>query len=446
LEVSLPSTAAGWHRRILILTWPVILANLTIPLVGVADVAVMGRLPDPKYIGAVAVGSAIFSALYWVFSFLRTGTTGIVAQSFGSGDSQMVVGTFVRAALIATVLGVTIVLLQWPISALMFTIFEASNEVESLAAAYYDIRVFGAPGLLIYLAEMGLLFGLQRMRSTLVLSIGLNITNLVLDVFLVLGLGLGVEGVAIGTVVSEWGAAALGMWLVIRAVRTAGFDWEIPAGIWQREKVEQLFHVGSNLILRTFFVQLPFFFGTLLAAGLGDVTLALHGVLMQLFFIMTYGIDGFSHTAETLAGFAFGQRDRPQLRQSSFYSAFWGVVVALGVGSAYFLFGTTYVAWLSTSAEVQAAAVDILPWLLIAPVVCVGAFIFDGIFIGTTHIVEMRNSMVMAALIWAAVLALTFEPLGYHGIWLSMIVFMAARTVLMWIYYPRVERNAAFSS
>jgi MATE family multidrug resistance protein len=194
----------------------------------------MGRLPDPIYIGAVAVGSAIFSAVYWIFGFLRTGTTGIVAQSFGAGDHDMVVGTFIRAATIAAGLGIAIVLLQWPISTMMFALFNASVDVELLAATYYDIRVFGAPGLLIYLVEMGLLFGLQSMRSALILSVGLNITNLILDVFLVMGLGMGVDGVALGTVISEWGAAALGMWLVIGAVRRAGLKWEIPVQIWQR--------------------------------------------------------------------------------------------------------------------------------------------------------------------------------------------------------------------
>jgi MATE family multidrug resistance protein len=203
-----------------------------------------------------------------------------------------------------------------------------------------------------------------------------------------------------------------------------------------------LLHIGSNLILRTFFVQLPFFFGTWLAAGLGDVPLALHGVLMQLFFVMTYGIDGFSHTAETLAGYAYGARDRQQLRQSSYYSAVWGIALALVIGAVYFLFGPTFVAWMSTSPEVQAAAAEILPWLFIAPLLCVGAFLFDGIFIGTTHIVEMRNCMIVAVVIWLATLAVTFESLGYHSVWLSMSVFMAARTLLMWLYYPRVERHA----
>ena len=229
MNADLPRTSAGWHRKILALTWPVMLANVTIPLVGVADIAVMGRLPDPVYIGAVSVGAAIFSAMYWLFSFLRTGTTGLVAQAFGARDNDMVMGTFVRACVIGACLGSVMVAAQWPISTFMFAIFEASDAVESLAATYFDIRIFGAPALLIYLAELGLLFGLQQMRATLYLSIGLNLTNLFLDVLLVVGFGMGVEGVAIGTVTAEWAAALFGFWLVMRAARLARLRWEIPA-------------------------------------------------------------------------------------------------------------------------------------------------------------------------------------------------------------------------
>jgi MATE family multidrug resistance protein len=442
VDSALDRRPAEWHRRVIDLTWPVILANITIPLVGLADVAVMGRLPDPAYIGAVAVGSAIFSAMYWLFSFLRTGSTGLVAQAYGARDTEMVVGTFARASSIGLALGFAMILAQWPIRALMLTIFDASANVETLAATYFDIRIFGAPALLVYLAEMGLLFGLQQMRTTLILSVGLNITNLALDLLLVVGFGMGVEGVAYGTVIAEWAAALAGLGFVAKALDATSCEKRKSDPLWQREKVVQLFHVGSNLIVRTFFVQLPFFFGTLLAAGLGDVTLALHGILMQLFFVMTYGIDGFAHTVETLAGYAYGARNQRDLRQACLYCAFWGVLLALAIAVAYYLLGPAFVTWLTTSIEVHRAAESVLPWLIIAPLLCVGAFLFDGIFIGTTHLVEMRNAMILSAVVWAGVLAMTYQPLGYHGVWLAMSVFMAVRTLMLWLYYPRIERHA----
>ncbi len=439
----LPDTPSGWHRRIWNLTWPVILANITIPLVGVADVAVMGRLPDPAYIGAVAMGAAMFSAVYWLFGFLRMGTTGLAAQAFGANSPNEVAAIFQRGCGIAACLGLLIVTLQWPLSYLLFALFDAGPQVTSLAAQYYDIRIYGAPALLIYLVELGILFGLQRMRDTLLLSISLNLTNLLLDVILVLGFDMGVAGVASGTVISEFGAAAAGSWFVLRALRSSGWHRSRTGRIWHAPAVRALFHVSGNLIVRTFFVQLPFFVGTVLATRLGEATLAAHGVLMQLFFIMTYSLDGFAHTAETLAGFAYGAKQPLALRRTTMYSACWAVVLAILTGCAYWMAGDIFIGWLTVSETVRATANAFLPWVAIAPLFCVWAFLFDGIFIGTTHIVEMRNAMFAAALLWAGLLWLSFGVLGYHAVWLTMSLFMLARSLLLALYYPRIERAAA---
>ena len=254
----LPQSPGAWHRRIWGLTWPVILANITIPMVGVVDTAVMGRLPDPAYIGAVAMGAAMFSAVYWLFGFLRMGTTGLAAQAFGRNDIKEIAGIGVRAGSVALVLGTIIVLLQWPLAAMLFYLFDASDKVANLAGQYYDIRVFGAPALLIYLVELGILFALQRMRDTLWLSLGFNFTNLLLDVVLVMGFNMGTAGVATGTVISEWGAACGGMWFVWRSLRAVGWQPAWPADIWHSQALRALFHLSGNLVMRTFFVQLPF--------------------------------------------------------------------------------------------------------------------------------------------------------------------------------------------
>ena len=438
----LPDTAAAWHRRIWHLTWPVILANITIPLVGVADVAVMGRLPDAAYIAAVAMGAAMFSAVYWLFGFLRMGTTGLAAQAFGANAPQEVAAIFYRARGIAAILGIAIVLLQWPLSYLLFSLFDAPPNVAALAAQYYDIRIYGAPALLIYLVELGILFGLQRMRDTLVLSVTLNVTNLSLDVLLVLGFDMGVAGVAWGTVISEVGAALAGWWLVLRALRLSGWHRNPDRKIWQADAVRALFHVSGNLVIRTFFVQLPFFVGTVLATRLGDVTLAVHGVLMQLFFVMTYSLDGFAHTAETLAGFAYGAKQPAALRKTTQYSAMWAMALALGTGLVYWFGGELFIGWLTINSEVREAALAYLPWVALAPLLCVWAFLYDGVFIGTTHIAEMRNAMFASALVWALALWSSFDALGYHAVWLTMSLFMVARSILLALYYPRIERAA----
>ncbi len=441
-EYTLPVTPRAWHRRIWRLTWPVILANITIPLVGVADVAVMGRLPDPAYIGAVTLGAALFSAVYWLFGFLRMGTTGLAAQAFGGGEVGEIAAIFIRGASVALALGLIIVAVQVPLSILLFTLFDPSAEVAALAADYYEIRVYGAPGLLLYLVVLGVLFGLQRMRDTLWLSVGLNVTNLVLDVVLVLGFDMGVKGVAVGTLISEWGAAIAGMLFVRRALHAIGWRPPWPANIWQPQALRALFHVSGNLVLRTFFVQLPFFVGTVAATRLGDLTLAVHGVLMQLFFVMTYALDGFAHTAETLAGYAYGARQADALRSTTRYCAVWATLLAVLTGVTYISAGELFIGLLTTSEEIRASAAGYLAWVASAPLLCVWAFLFDGIFIGTTRIVEMRNAMFLAALIWIAALWVSYAPFAYHGVWLAMSIFMLSRSILLAFYYPRIERAA----
>lgn len=442
MSTTLPATASAWHQRIWQLTWPVILANITIPLVGVADAAVMGRFPDPALIAAVTMGAAMFSAVYWLFGFLRMATTGLSAQAYGAGNLQEVLRVGMRSGTAALIIGAVIVALQVPLAVLLFRLFDASARVAELAQIYYDIRIFGAPALLMYLVVLGMLFGLQRMRETLWLSVGLNLTNLVLDVVLVLVFDLGVAGVAIGTVVSEWGAAVGGFFLLRRALRQTGWAGQTPRGIWRDGALASMFHVSGNLVLRTFFVQLPFLAGTILATRLGDVTLAAHGVLMQLFFVMTYSLDGFAHTAETLAGFSYGARAKESLRRTTVYCGWWALGLALVTGLTYLAAGDLFVALITTSPEVREMAASYLPWLALAPLLCVWAFLFDGVFIGTTHIVEMRNAMLASTTLWAVLLWLSFDLFGYHAVWLAMSVFMLARSGLLFLYYPRIERHA----
>lgn len=437
------------HGRIWSLTWPVIFANVTTPLVGIADVWVMGRMPDPAYIGAVAVGAAIFSALYWMFFFLRMGTTGLVSQAYGAhgGDrhhaAEAVVAIVARAMLIAVALGVVIVLLQWPLAVGMFSLFKASAGVESLAEGYFALRIFGVPGFLIHLVNLGVLFGLQEMRATMYLNLALSLSNLVLDVFFVLGLGLGVEGVALGTVLAEWGAAVFGLFLVGRALLRMGWGYTWPVDVGDRQALTRLFDVSGNLVVRTFFVNLPFFVNSLVAASLGDVLLAVNAVLMQLFFIAIYGIDGFAHTAETLTGYAYGAGRAGQLRRATALTIFWGFVVAGTMALIYGLLGQALVDALTTASEVRVAAADYLLWVAVIPFACVGAFLFDGVFIGTTHIREMRNAMAGSAVVWAVVLYVGLPIWDYHAIWIAMIAFMAARSLMLWGYYGRIESAAA---
>ncbi len=433
-----------WHRRVWSLTWPVVLANVTTPLVGAVDTAVMGRQPDAAFIGAVAVGATVFNALYWMVGFLRMGTTGLVAQAYGARQAEEMAAVAARAVAVALVLGVLLVaLIAGPVSTLLLALFQASDQVESLAATYLTLRVWGAPALLTHFVVLGTLFGLQRMGDALLVSVLLNVTNVVLDLAFVLGLGWGVEGVAAGTVISEWLAAAVGAALVVRALRRRGARRPSREDLLRRDRLTALFGVSANLIVRSFFVQLPFFAFTVLGAGLGDRILAANAVLIQLFFFMSYGLDALAHTAETLTGHAFGARDRATLRRAAGYTLGWSVVVAAALSVGYALAGGFLIDLMTTLPDVRATAREYLPWLAAAPLAAVGAFHLDGVFIGTTRTIELRNSMFGAFLCYLAALWLALDALGNHGIWLAMTVFMVARTVLLGLRYPALERLAA---
>jgi MATE family multidrug resistance protein len=437
------NSRSHWHRRVWSLTWPVVLANVTTPLVGAVDTAVMGRLPDAAFIGAVAVGATIFNSVYWMFGFLRMGTTGLTAQAYGARDAEELTAVAVRGIGVALCLGVLLILVRQPLITFVLWIFSASDQVETLAASYASLRMLGAPALLTHFVVLGTLFGLQRMGSALLVTILLNLSNVTLDVVFVMVLGWGVEGVALGTAISEWLAAAAGVVLIAQRLRQNGGRRPRLPVLLRRERLLALTSVSVNLVIRTFFVQLPFFAFTVLAARFGDLILAANAVLMQLFFVMAYGLDALAHTAETLAGHAFGARDRATLRAAAGYTLLWSVLIALAVSVAYALAGGWLIDVLTTLPEVRQTARVYLPWMVLAPLTAVGAFHLDGIFIGTTRIVELRNSMFAALLCYLAALWLALDPLGNHGLWLAMMVFMVARTAMLAALYPRLERLAA---
>ncbi len=443
MSVTVPKSPGEWHSKVWSLSWPMILANLTLPLVGAVDTAVMGRQPDATYMGAVALGSTIFNAVYWMYGFLRMSSTGLTAQALGAGRIDELAAIAIRAFSAAAALGVMLVLLQWPIREFMFWLIEASVPVETQAASYFDIRVWGMPAVLIYIVALGVLFGLQRMGAALLVSVVFNGANIALDLWFVLGLGWGVDGVAAGTVISEWLAAVLSLIATFRALRQSGWRGARPPELWNRARLNDLTNVSANLIVRTFFVQLPFFMLTALSAYLGDLVLAANAVLMQFFHIMAYGLDGFAHTAETLTGHAFGANDPRRLRRASAYCAVWAGLIAGILSLAYLFWGTDIVAMLTLLPEVRSVAAEYLPWIAVAPVVAVWAFMLDGVFIGTTRTRELRNSMFVAAVVYLLVVWMSLEPLQNHGIWLSMTVFLAIRAVLLGALYPRIERLAA---
>ncbi len=440
----MPTAAAvkdgTWNARVWALAGPIILSNLSTPMLGAVDTAVMGHLPDAAYIGGVAIGAIIFNFLYWGFGFLRMGTTGFTAQAFGAGDAGELRAALVRPVLLALALGAGIILLQIPIGLLAFRLIDASAEVERLAGSYFAIRVWSAPGALVNYALIGWLLGVQRAGAVLFLQVALNGVNIVLDLVFVIGLGWGIEGVALASLIAEVTAAALGLAIVARVLRGTGGDWDWRR-IMLRSRLVALFRANLDILIRTLCLIFAFAYLTARGAAMGDVVLAGNAILLQLQQFTAYGLDGFAHAAEILAGSAYGARDRGSFRRAVRVSSLWALGLAALMAGTYLLAGRGIIGLFTDIDEVRAAAELYLPWLIVSPLVSIWGFQLDGIFIGTTRTAEMRNAMIASLAIYLLACWILIPPLGNHGLWLAFTVFMAARAVTLGVFYPRLERS-----
>lgn len=447
LNRAAPGATAGgrkghWNAQVWRLAGPIILANVSTPLLGAVDTAVMGHLPDPAYIGGVAIGAVIFDFLFWGFGFLQMSTSGFTAQAFGAGDRAELRAILYRALVLALVLGGLLVLLQQPIGLLAFALLDASPEVEALAGAYYAIRIWSAPFVLVNYVLLGWILGRQRAGLILLLQLLLNGANIALDLLFVLGLGWGIEGVALATLIAQAGGVLLAL---VFARRLLGRAWR-PQGrarIFARGRLIALLHVNANIMIRTLCLIAGFAYFTARGAEMGNLILAANAVLMQFQFVSAYAMDGFAHAVEVLAGNALGRRSRHAFRQTVKVSTLWALVFALLSALLFWLAGAWIIALFSDLAAVRSTAAAYLPWMIVSPLISVWSFQLDGIFIGTTRSVEMRNAMIVSLAAFLFASWLLIPAFGNHGLWLALMVFMAARAVTLGAFYPRIERSLA---
>ncbi len=432
-------TVIADYRRAWRLAWPIILSNSSIPLVGAVDTAVMGHLPDPAFIGAVAIGAGLFSILYWGFGFLRMGTTGFVAQAFGAGDGAEVRAALRRALLVAAALALVLWLLQAPIAWIAFGLIEGSAQVETLTRTYFDWRIWSAPAVLANYAVLGTLIGLQRTGHVLVLQIVLNGTNVALDLLFVPVLGWGVEGVALASIIAEFAALALGLILIGRRLRDLP-GMNHPVTLLDPAALRALVAVNGNIFVRTLCLVLSLFYFTVVGTRLGEVQVAANAVLMQLQYFLAYGLDGFAHAAEGLAGSAWGARSRERFRAAVKATTVCAFGVALIYSLVYTLFGTVFIGWMTDLETVRAMAADFLPWMVLAPIVSVWSFQLDGIFIGTTRTTEMRNGMLLATAGYLLAVETLVPLLHNHGLWLALMLFLGLRALTLAAWLPRLDR------
>ena len=426
--------------RVLRIALPIVISNATIPLLGAVDTGVVGQMGQAAPIGAVGVGAIILASVYWIFGFLRMGTSGLVAQSFGAGDAAQTGGHLIRALTIGVVAGLALILLQYPVTALAFRLAPASVEVETLARQYLSIRIWGAPATIGLYALTGWMIATERTRSVLAVQMVINVLNIGLDVAFVLGLGWGVRGVAAATLIAEMAGFALAVWMA-RDALAAGRRMS-RAALWAREQLDRLWRVNGDIMIRSVLLQASFTSFIFLGAGLGDVTLAANQVLMQFLNITAYALDGFAFSAEALVGQAVGARRPVNVRRASVVTAQWGVGGAVALAAAFALLGGPVIDLLTTSPEVRETARHFLPWLVAAPVIGVAGWMLDGIFIGATLTREMRNAMFLSVGVFVAAVLVLPSVWGNHGLWAALMILNLTRGVTMFRLYPRAEAVA----
>lgn len=428
------------NRRVLNIALPILLSNVTIPLLGLVDTAVIGQMGAAAPIGAVALGGIILSTIYMLFTFLRMGTSGLAAQAHGRGNARETALVLHRALLIAALCGAGLILLHLPLLAGAFALSPASDEVEDLARSYVSIRIWGAPATIAVYAISGWLIALERARSVLMLQLWINGVNIALDVLFVIVLEWGVPGVAAATLIGEWSGFALAVWLCRDAfVPALRSRW---AEIAERVALKRTMAMNADLVARSVLLQASYTSFVFLSAGQGDVSLAANQVLLQFLHLFSYMLDAFAFSAEALVGQAVGARQVGPLRRAAALSGKWAFAGSLVLTGAAFFYGPQLIGLMTTAPDVQAEAMRYLHWVWIMPLASFGSFIFDGIFIGATMSRQMRNVMFFSLLLYIATVVIGQPLIGNHALWLGLIVMSLARTALMARSYPQVEAKA----
>ena len=429
------------HARVLKIALPIVLSNVTVPLLGAVDTGVVGQLGAAAPIGAVGLGAVILASVYWIFGFLRMGTSGLAAQAHGAGDGAERSAILFRALMIGGVAGLLLIGLQWPLFAAALWLAPGSDQVEGMARDYLALRIWGAPATIALYAVTGWLIAVERTRAVLVLQLWINGVNIALDLWFVLGLGWGVRGVAGATLIADWSGLVFGLWLCRDAFGPAArAAW---ARVGDRLALRRMASVNGDIMVRSVLLQGSFTTFLFLGAGQGDVTLAANQVLLQFLSIAAYALDGFAFAAEALVGQAVGARRPAMLRRGAWLTSVWGLAGIVTLCAVYAVAGGAIIDLMAADPAVRAEARVFLPWLVAAPLIGLASWMLDGIFIGATMTALMRNTMIQSVAIYAVALAVLVPAFGNHGLWASLMVLNVARGVTMGLKWPLVAARAA---
>ena len=414
-------------KQILHIALPSIVSNITVPLLGLVDVTIVGHLGSPAYIGAIAVGGLLFNIIYWIFGFLRMGTSGMTSQAYGRRDDDEVLRLLARAVGLGLLIAMGLVALQTPIVQAAFLFIHPTDEIRELATTYFRICIWGAPAMLGLYGLTGWYIGMQNSRIPMMIAITQNVVNIAASLSFVYFCGMKVEGVALGTLVAQWAGFLMGLGLWSHNYGYLRRHSLALQGVWQRKAMSRFFGVNRDIFLRTLCLVAVTMFFTSAGAGQGEIILAVNTLLMQLFTLFSYVMDGFAYAGEALSGRYIGAGDRPMFRATVRRLFMWGMGMALLFTTAYALGGNAFLSLLTDEQEVITASGEYFLWALAIPVAGMAAFVWDGVFIGATATRGMLAAMFIAALCFFGLYYGLRDTWGNHALWMAFVTYLAMR-------------------
>ena len=427
-------------RQILQIALPSIVSNITVPLLGLIDVAIVGHLGAPAYIGAIAVGGMLFNIIYWIFGFLRMGTSGMTSQAYGKRDFPEIVRLLIRSVGIGLAVALCLILLQVPIRQAAFLIIHPTEEVREMARLYFHICIWGAPAMLGLYGLSGWYIGMQNSRIPMYIAITQNIVNIIASLSLVYFFNMKVEGVALGTLIAQYAGFFMGLilWMNRYGKLKKHIVWK---GVLQKEAMVRFFQVNRDIFLRTLCLVAVTLFFTSAGASQGEIILAVNTLLMQLFTLFSYVMDGFAYAGEALSGRYIGARNREAFTNTARHLFMWGGWMAILFTLVYALGGNAFLGLLTDDRNVITAADTYFYWALAIPVAGIAAFIWDGIFIGATATRGMLASMAVAAVCFFAAFYGFRPALGNHALWLAFLIYLSIRGAMQTLLSRKIIKE-----
>lgn len=426
------------NKKILQLAIPSIVSNITVPLLGLIDVAIVGHLGSAAYIGAIAVGGMLFNIIYWLFGFLRMGTSGMTSQAFGQRDLKGVTRVLLRAVGVGLFIALCLLLLQYPIRKIAFLLIDATPEVRELATVYFNICVWGAPAVLGLYGFAGWFIGMQNSRFPMFIAITQNVVNIVASLSFVYLLDMKIEGVALGTLIAQYAGLFMAslLWLRYYGRLKIVFRWQEIIG---KTAMKRFFQVNSDIFFRTLCLVAVTTFFTSTGARQGDVVLAVNTLLMQLFTLFSYIMDGFAYAGEAMTGRYVGARNNTGLQRMIRLLFRWGWGLSLSFTILYMIGGQDFLGLLTNDTTVINAAGSYYYWVLAIPLAGFAAFLWDGILIGATATRLMLYSMLVASGLFFLIYYIFYALMGNHALWMAFLIYLSLRGIMQWILWHRLR-------